>query len=141
VTAFGAWWIYFDHPGHLTPTPQLAMRWGMLHVIVFASLAALGAGFHVAAESVTGEAPARTASLAVAIPIAAYLVGLVLLMVVTRRAHGPRGVVSKLVGAAALLALAAAGSVPLTMVAAAIVMAVLVALMVAAGRPPTPATS
>src|SRR5215203_2780739 len=27
LLAFGAWWLYFDHPGHLQPTPQLAMRW------------------------------------------------------------------------------------------------------------------
>ena len=56
LIAFGAWWIYFDHPGHLTPNPALSMRWGYLHVVVFVSLAALGAGLHVAAEAVAGEA-------------------------------------------------------------------------------------
>jgi low temperature requirement protein LtrA len=140
LVAFGAWWIYFDQPGHLTPTPAMAVRWGMLHVVVFAALAALGAGLQVAAEAVAGDVPARTGSLAVAIPIAAYLIGLVLLIVATRGAHGPVRIVHKLAGAAALVVVAAAGSVSLTMAAAAIVMAVLVALMVAAGRPPSPAT-
>ena len=84
LIAFGAWWIYFDHPGHLTPNPQLAIRWGYVHVVVFVSLAAVGAGLHVAAEAVAGEASARTGALAVAIPVAGYLVGIVLLMVATR---------------------------------------------------------
>ena len=87
LLAFGAWWLYFDHPGHLTPTPEVAIRWGYTHVVVFASLAALGAGVQVAAEAVDGEAIDRTGALAVAIPMAGYLVGLVLLMV----AHPPRG--------------------------------------------------
>jgi low temperature requirement protein LtrA len=140
LVAFGAWWIYFDHPGHLSPTPQLAMRWGMLHVIVFVSLAALGAGIHVAAEAVAGEASAHVASLAVAIPIAGYLVGLVMLMVATHRIERGIWIASKLAGAAALLLVALAGSVPLTMVTAAVVMVVMVVLTVRAGRPPSPAT-
>jgi low temperature requirement protein LtrA len=140
LVAFGAWWIYFDHPGHLSPTPQTSMRWGMLHVIVFTSLAALGAGIHVAAEAVAGTASTRVASLAVAIPIAGYLVGLVTLMVATRRVDRHGWIGTKLGGAAVLLLAALAGSVPLTMVTAALVMIVLVVLMIRAGRPPSPAT-
>jgi low temperature requirement protein LtrA len=137
VIAFGAWWIYFDHPGHLTPTPDLAMRWGFLHVIVFTSLAALGAGLHVAAEAVVDEAPARTGSLAVAIPVAGYLVGIVALMVATRRVPSPVYIVPKLIGAAVLLVVGALGSVVLTMLVAAAVMAIMVALLIrVAPRPP-----
>ena len=49
LIAFAAWWLYFDHPGHLAPTPRVAFRWGYGHVVVFASLAAIGAGLHLAA--------------------------------------------------------------------------------------------
>ena len=66
LLAFGAWWLYFDHPGHLTPSPAVAFRWGYTHVVVFTSLAALGAGVYVAAEAEAGHttelAPARSAS-------------------------------------------------------------------------------
>ena len=89
LLAFGAWWLYFDHPGHLTPTPDVAIRWGYTHVVVFATLAALGAGLYVAAEAASGEASVRTGALAVAIPVAGYLIGLVLLMFLTH--HGSRG--------------------------------------------------
>jgi low temperature requirement protein LtrA len=132
VIAFGAWWLYFDHPGHLTPSPQLAMRWGFLHVIVFTSLAALGAGLHTAAEAVGGEASERTGALAVAIPVAAYLLGLVVLMVATRRANRPGSVVPKILGATVVVLVGATGSVPVTVVVAAIVVALMVTLMVAA---------
>ena len=60
LLAFGAWWLYFDHPGHLTPTPEVAIRWGYTHVVVFASLAALGPGVQVAAEAVDGAVSDRT---------------------------------------------------------------------------------
>jgi len=130
IIAFGAWWIYFDHPGHLTPSPGLAMRWGTVHVVVFTSLAALGAGLHVAAEAVGGEAAARTGSMAVAIPVAGYLIGIVALMAATRNVPGPVYIVPKLVGAAVLLAVGALGSVVLTVLVAAVVMAVMVALMI-----------
>jgi low temperature requirement protein LtrA len=136
VIAFGAWWLYFDHPGHLTPSPELAMRWGFLHVIVFASLAALGAGLHVAAEAVAGEATERTGALAVAIPVAGYLVGLVVLLVATRRVNRPGSVAPKVVGAIVVVLVGTTGSVPATLVVAAVVMTVMVTLMIAAGRQP-----
>jgi low temperature requirement protein LtrA len=28
VLAFAAWWLYFDQPGHPTPSPQRAFWWG-----------------------------------------------------------------------------------------------------------------
>src|SRR5581483_11067003 len=52
VLAFSVWWLYFDHPGHLTPTPKQAFRWGYGHVVVFLALTALGAGVFTAAEAV-----------------------------------------------------------------------------------------
>jgi low temperature requirement protein LtrA len=130
LIAFAAWWIYFDHPGHLTPNPELAMRWGYLHVVVFTSLAALGAGLHVAAEAVAGEASERTGALAVAIPVAGYLIGIVLLMVATRHVPSSIYIVPKLVGAALILIVGLVGSVVATMVVAAAVMVVMVVIMI-----------
>jgi low temperature requirement protein LtrA len=139
LIAFGAWWIYFDHPGHLTPNPELAMRWGYLHVVVFASLAALGAGLHVAAEAVAGEAAERTGALAVAVPVAGYLVGVVLLMVATRHVPGPIYIVPKLIGATVLVVVGLIGSVVATVTVAAAVMVVMVVIMIAVAPAPRPA--
>ena len=69
LIAFAAWWLYFDNPGHLAPTPQVAFRWGYGHIVVFGSLAAIGGGLHLAASSQghDSEIDARTAALAVAL--------------------------------------------------------------------------
>lgn len=104
ILAFGAWWIYFDHPGHLAPAPEVAFRWGYAHVVVFASLAAMGAGVHVAVDAVLGHGSERTASLAVALPVAGYLLGLALIIRITGRSLGSVRVAPKLVGAAAAVA-------------------------------------
>ncbi|MBV8690281.1 MAG: low temperature requirement protein A, partial [Actinobacteria bacterium] len=83
LLAFAVWWLYFDHPGHLTPSPGQAFRWGYGHVFVFLSLAALGAGVYVAAEAVVHNAPQRVGAMAVAVPSAGFLLGLALVMVLT----------------------------------------------------------
>ncbi len=130
LVTYGAWWVYFEHPGHLRPTPALAIRWGFLHVIVFTSLAALGAGLHVAAEAVVGEASERTGSLAVAIPVAGYLLGIVTLMMATHHVPSPVYVVPKVVGAVVVVVVGLFGSVVLTLLTAAVVMVVMVVLMI-----------
>lgn len=134
VLAFTAWWLYFDHPGHLAPTADTLFRWGYGHVIVFAALAAMGAGIHVAAGA-TAEHPhgdARTAALAVAIPVAAFLCGLVTLMLLNRVSATDVKVWPKLAGAAAILVVGLTASVAATVVAAAIVTTFLAAWMVLA---------
>ena len=129
LLAFGAWWLYFDHPGHLTPTPEVAIRWGYTHVVVFASLAALGPGVQVAAEAVDGGVSDRMGALAVAVPIAGYLVGLVLLMVVTHHAVTTMNIGSKLAGATAILALGLLAPLTVAVVGVALVVVALVATM------------
>jgi len=130
VLAFSAWWLYFDHPGHLTPTPDIAFRWGYAHVAVFAALAAMGAGIHVAADTVARGGDDRVAALAVAVPVAGFLAGLALVMALTRtRLTNPR-IASKLVGAAVIIAAGAVLPPAAAVVAAALVMAVLVVAMV-----------
>lgn len=141
VLAFAAWWIYFDHPGHLTPSPQQAFRWGYAHVLVFASLAALGAGLHVATEAVTGHADARVAALAVAVPVAGYLLGLVVVMLITGTRLTSERIYPKLIGAAVVLIVGATASVAVTVAGSALVMGILAVSMVRSsveGREPVP---
>jgi low temperature requirement protein LtrA len=130
LLAFGAWWLYFDHPGHLRPSPSVAIRWGFLHVVVFASLAALGAGLYVAAEAVAGHASDRTGALAVAIPVAGFLVGLVTLMLATHHAVRLVSIGPKLAGAVLVVLTASVATVAVTMVVTAVTVVVLVATMV-----------
>ena len=130
LLAFGAWWLYFDHPGHLTPPPAVAFRWGYIHVVVFASLAALGAGVYTAAEAEAGHATERTGSLAVTVPMAGFLLGLVLLMLATHRAVGPASIGSKLGGATVIVALGALAPPAFAVAGSAIVVVVLVTWMI-----------
>ncbi|MET0147266.1 MAG: low temperature requirement protein A [Ilumatobacteraceae bacterium] len=143
VLAFGAWWLYFDHPGHLRPTERLAFRWGYAHSIVFASLAALGAGLHVAAEAAHDEVSSRTGALSIAIPVALYLCGLALLMLLTHHAATVFNVGSKLIGAVAMVLIGLTAPVGVAVAGCAVVMAALVGLMLAidppSGRPADPA--
>ena len=75
---FGLWWWYFEHPSEegLRESRNSAFLWGYAHYAVFASIAALGAGLEVAAESTrrgSGVSP-TTAGAAIAISVAVYLV-------------------------------------------------------------------
>ena len=128
--AFGAWWIYFDHPGHLTPTPAQSFRWGYAHVIVFASLAALGAGIHVATDALTGHGQTRIAALSVALPLAGYLLGLATIMTITGTPVLSGFVVPKLAGAVVLIVLGITAPVMATVVGSAVVIVFLASSMV-----------
>ena len=112
------------------------MRWGFLHVIVFTSLAALGAGLYVAAEAVAGHAAERTGALAVGLPVAGFLIGLVTLMLATHHAVRAGSIVPKVAGALVVVLVALVASVPVTVIVAAVVMVTMVVLMVLAGPPP-----
>jgi low temperature requirement protein LtrA len=130
VLAFAAWWIYFDHPGHLTPTPEIAFRWGYAHVVVFASLAALGAGLFVAADVAAGGGDERLAALAVAVPALGYVLGLVLVMVVTGTPFRSGRVYPKLLGAAAMLVIGLTAPVGVAVAGCAAVMTAMALAMV-----------
>lgn len=70
---FGLWWTYFILPS----APVLARHrerkwaWGYGHIVLFGSVAAVGAGLHVAAYAAEGETMIGTVGvvLAVAIPV------------------------------------------------------------------------
>ena len=130
LLAFGAWWLYFDHPGHLTPSPRVAFRWGYIHVVVFASLAALGAGVYTAAEAEAGHTTERTGRSPSPSPMAGFLLGLVLLMLATHHAVSPASIGSKLGGATVIVALGALAPPAFAVAGSAIVVVVLVTWMI-----------
>ena len=79
LLVFSIWWWYFENPAEdgLRMSRQLSFVWGYGHYVVLGSLGALGAGLQLAADGAHGTVSstmATTAGLAVAVPVAAYLV-------------------------------------------------------------------
>jgi low temperature requirement protein LtrA len=73
---FGAWWMYFAIPwarALRAPRPRV-FTWGYGHMFMFAGLAAMGAGLHVAALYLEHETKigAVDTVLSVALPVALY---------------------------------------------------------------------
>ena len=103
---FGSWWTYFlggDDAGLVSM--RIALTWGYGHYIVFAAIAALGAGLEVAVVASEHQAhiPTVVAGLAVAVPVAVFQVVLSQL----RRFTWPAGTLSHgLVALMAVLVLA-----------------------------------
>jgi low temperature requirement protein LtrA len=112
VVVFSLWWVYFedDVGDGLRASPGESFRWGYAHYLVFAGIAAVGAGLQVAAEHVTavtttdlaGSSPAAASAeagdhalsplgigLSVAIPVAVVLVVLAVLHNRLERLHVP----------------------------------------------------
>jgi low temperature requirement protein LtrA len=113
VLLFAIWWSYFDRPAAegLRASPRSAFAWGYWHLLVFASLAAVGAGLQVTAETVDHHALSdRTAAIALAVPVALFLVVLGLLHTWVYRYRGERAVARFSV--TALLVLVAAAATP-----------------------------
>ncbi|MCW4461302.1 low temperature requirement protein A [Sphingomonas sp. BT-65] len=79
VIAFAMWWLYFAREPQLSSNRlSRSLQWGYGHLIVFASGAAVGAGFAVLVEILTGHArlSLRAGDLAVAVPLGIYLLSL-----------------------------------------------------------------
>ncbi|WP_353827454.1 low temperature requirement protein A [Agromyces sp. SYSU T0242] len=76
MLAFGLWWVYFTMPSGavLARHRERGFAWGYGHLAIFGSLAATGAGLHVAAYVIEGTAHIddTTAVLTVVVPVAAY---------------------------------------------------------------------
>lgn len=104
------WWAYFSVPfGELLAHRRArAFRFGYLHFFIFAAIAAIGAGLHVAALREEGEATISLFSsvLCVVLPVAVYLLALDSLVVVVNPDPGVLRL-RVLVLALAFLALAA----------------------------------
>jgi low temperature requirement protein LtrA len=73
---FGCWWMYFSAPWAepLVRHPERVFKFGYGHLAIFAPLAAMGAGLHVAAYALEGEAKIGTTAtvLSVVIPFAIF---------------------------------------------------------------------
>lgn len=115
--AFGLWWVYFVVPSGdiLARHRRRAWAWNYLHIPFFASVAAIGAGLHVAAYVVEGEAVIGVADavLAVAAPVAVATVLYFVIYAVLVRAFDPFHLVLFVLSIALLaiaVALAAAGA-------------------------------
>jgi low temperature requirement protein LtrA len=84
IAMFAMWWAYFDGPRELIITrarqafgaaPRTAFVWGYGHFVLFASVAAVGAGIQVAVDHATGHAAVAgwEAGAAFTVPLAVYL--------------------------------------------------------------------
>ncbi|MDO7883264.1 low temperature requirement protein A [Salinibacterium soli] len=91
--ALGLWWVYF-----LLPSGPLLARhrnrsfgWGYGHIVVFAAIAAVGAGLHVVAYVIEGESQIGVvgAVLAIAIPVAVFTVAALLIYAYLFRQNDP----------------------------------------------------
>jgi low temperature requirement protein LtrA len=75
---FGLWWIYFTVPSAdvLHAHRERAFPWGYGHILIFGSIAATGAGLHVAAYYIGDEAHigATATVLTVAVPVGVFVV-------------------------------------------------------------------
>ncbi|MGC7103065.1 low temperature requirement protein A [Amycolatopsis lurida] len=84
VIVFSLWWLYFDQPGHVRLTTlRASITWGYGHYVIFASLAALGAGIEVAVDydTHTAHIGGVPTALATTIPVALFLFSVWLLHV------------------------------------------------------------
>ncbi len=117
---FGLWWSYFILPSGaiLHRFRGRAWIWGYGHMVVFAGIAATGAGLHVVAYVVEGESelgPTGTV-LAVAIPVMVFILALFVLYTYLVRRFDPLhlGLVAGTVGLLTLAAVLARAGVPLS---------------------------
>jgi low temperature requirement protein LtrA len=132
LLAFALWWSYFKHSvtRRIRQSLPWTFVWAFGHYLIFAAVAAVGAGLQVVVDTVThaSHVGAMFAASTVAVPVAVFLVVLGLLN--TRMSDQP--VADGLVVATAVLVLAAsAGARVLTPPVSVVVMMVLVVLLLA----------
>lgn len=91
--AFALWWVYFTMPSGkvLHQYRERGFVWGYGHFFIFGSLAATGAGLHVAANVIEGVAHIGTveAMLTVAVPVAIFSIALFTLYSLLLREFDP----------------------------------------------------
>jgi low temperature requirement protein LtrA len=93
LLAFAMWWVYFTMPSAkvLTRFRERGFTWGYGHIFIFGSLAATGAGLHVAAYEIEGVAHIGTVEslLTVVVPVAVFSVALFTLYSLLLRQFDP----------------------------------------------------
>ncbi|SIM64953.1 low temperature requirement protein A [Micromonospora cremea] len=131
IIVFALWWLYFDRPIEAPDRLPYSLIWGYGHYLIFAAVAAVGAGLVVAVdhERHIGHVSGVTAGYAVAVPIAVYLLT-VWVLHVRRQQHGAVVVAFPIVALLALLA--PLGPVPVHVLA--LLLFALVALTVVTRR-------
>jgi low temperature requirement protein LtrA len=106
---FGLWWMYFTVPAGevLHAHRERAFPWGYGHMLIFGSIAATGAGLHVAAFYIGHEAHigATATVITVAVPVGAFAFALFALYAYLVRSGDPFHI-ALLAGTAAVLVLA-----------------------------------
>jgi low temperature requirement protein LtrA len=74
---FGMWWVYFVVPAAdlLHAHRERSLGYGYLHVVVFASIVATGAGLHAAADYIEHKSVMNSVGtvMAVAVPVGVYI--------------------------------------------------------------------
>ena len=124
------WWAYFKHNAaeDRDLEQETAFLWGYGHYVVFAAVAAVGAGLNVAADLTHEEAEIGpiAASLVVAVPLAIYLVTAWLV----NRSARAGSVFAPVLLAVVLVIGAAVGIGPSSVSVAVLAMAVIVAVLV-----------
>jgi low temperature requirement protein LtrA len=132
VLVFVLWWSYFKHSatGYIRQSLPWTFVWAFGHYLIFAAVAALGAGLQVVVDTLSSTAHVSPlfAAFTVAIPVAVFLIVLGLLN--TRMSSEPTATALTLLTAVLVLVTAAASRVlplPLSIV----IMTVLVALLLA----------
>lgn len=105
---FGMWWAYFVVPQSnlLHAHRERSFRFGYLHLVVFGSIVATGAGLHAAAYYIEHHSKLDSAGtvLWVVIPVALYIVSLYLLYMLMVRTFDAFHVLLVVVTAAVLVA-------------------------------------
>jgi low temperature requirement protein LtrA len=106
---FGLWWMYFTVPAGevLQIHRERAFPWGYGHMLIFGSIAATGAGLHVAATYISHEAHigATATVITVAVPVGVFAFALFALYAYLVHSGDPFHI-ALLGGTAAVLALA-----------------------------------
>jgi low temperature requirement protein LtrA len=132
LLVFGLWWLYFKHSAaeDIGRSMRWTFVWGLSHYLIFAAVAALGAGLQVVIGALIHSTPVSPAFAAftVAIPVVIYIA--VLALLATRRGGQPAALWPTLVIGALVLAAAAATPV-LTLPLSIVIMVLLVALLLA----------
>jgi low temperature requirement protein LtrA len=107
--AFGCWWMYFAVPWAqpLVRHRERSFSFGYGHLVLFASLAAMGAGLHVAAYRLEDEAKIGTTAtvLSVVVPVAVFVLAFYYLYSLLMRTGDPFHI-GLIAASATLLALA-----------------------------------
>ncbi len=82
IILFSMWWLYFDEDEHvILDSLRGAFSWAYGHFIIFAAVAATGAGLSVLSDQITGHAKISllVANSTVIIPVILYLLSLAVL--------------------------------------------------------------